>query len=292
MTAGYAGTRGTHIPYLRDINAAVYVPGQSTAANVNQRRPLYPYFSRFSLIESVVNSSYNSLQLSLDKRFSKGLTVLGSYTFSKSLTDLNAVLTNNGGIQDPDNRAAEWAPADHDRTHAFITSWVYQFPFFQDMRGVQGKLLGGWEMNGIWSMYSGSPLSFSLSQDRALRGQPNRPDRIKDPRLPGDRSRAELIEQYFDRSAFVPNQVGQFGNAPRAEGQLRGPGSFDVTLGLYKNFRFFETHRLQFRTEAFNALNRPNFANPGTNPDTINNYGRITAAADGRILQLALKYIF
>lgn len=291
-TVGYAGTRGTRLPYLRDINPAVYIPGASTAANVNQRRPLYPYFSRFSLIESVVNSNYNALQASLDKRFSKGLTVLASYTFSKSLTDINTVLTNNGGIQDPANRAAEWAPADHDRTHAFVTSWVYQLPLFDNARGFAGAVLGGWEMNGIWSMYSGSPLSFSLSQDRALRGQPNRPDRVKDARLSTGRPRSELISEYFDRSAFMPNRTGEFGSAPRAEGQLRGPGTFDVTLGVYKNFKLFETHRLQFRAEAFNAFNRPNFSNPGTNPDTVNNYGRITGAADGRIIQLALKYRF
>lgn len=292
VTVGYAGTRGTHIPYLRDINPATYIPGQSTAANVNQRRPMYPDFARFSLIESVVNSNYNSLQVSLDKRFSRGLTVLASYTFSKSLTDLNTVLTNNGGIQNPDDRAVEWGPADHDRTHAFVTSWVYQLPFLSDMRGFTGTIFGGWELNGILSAYSGPPLQFALSQDRALRGQPNRPDRLRDPRLPTDRPRSELISEYFDRTAFVPNRTGEFGSAPRAEGQLRGPGTLDITLGVYKNFRLFETHRLQFRAEAFNAINRPNFNSPGTNPDTPASYGRITSAADGRIIQLALKYRF
>ena len=68
-----SGSRGTHIPYLRDANQAIYIPGQSTVANINQRRPMYPYFSRFSFIESVTNSSYNSLQASLDKRLQPGL---------------------------------------------------------------------------------------------------------------------------------------------------------------------------------------------------------------------------
>lgn len=121
-TVSYAGTRGTRIPYLRDINPAVYVPGQSTVANTNSRRPLYPNFARFSLAESVVNSSYHSLQASLDRRYSSGLTILASYTFSKALTDSNTVLTNNGGVPDPDNRRLEWGPADHDRTHALVAS--------------------------------------------------------------------------------------------------------------------------------------------------------------------------
>ena len=84
-TVSYAGTRGTRIPYLRDINPAVYLPGQSTVANTNSRRPLYPDFARFSLAESVVNSSYHSLQATFDRRFSSGLTILASYTFSKAL---------------------------------------------------------------------------------------------------------------------------------------------------------------------------------------------------------------
>ena len=111
ITVGYAGARGTHIPYLRDANQAIYIPGASTVANVDARRPLAPYFSRFSFIESVVNSDYHSLQASVDRRFRHGLTVLMSYTFSKSLTDLNSVLTNNGGVQDANNRRAEWGPA-------------------------------------------------------------------------------------------------------------------------------------------------------------------------------------
>ncbi|HUQ94036.1 MAG TPA: TonB-dependent receptor [Bryobacteraceae bacterium] len=293
VTIGYAGTRGTHIPYLRDINQARYIPGASTVANINQRRPLAPYFSRYSFIESVTNSSYNSLQASMDKRLSRGVSVLLSYTFSKALTDLNTVLTNNGGVQDADYRRAEWGPGDFDRTHAFVASWVWQIPSAFSKRGIGNAILGGWELNGIWSMYSGAPLQFATSQDRALRGQPNRPDRIKDPRLDTSRPRADLIAQYFDRTAFAANQIGQFGSAPRAEGQLQAPGTIDFTAGIMKRFRGIrESHNVQFRTELFNALNRPNFNAPGANPDAPANYGRITGAADGRIIQFGLKYIF
>ena len=216
-----------------------------------------------------------------------------SYTFSKALSDINNVLTNNGGVQDADNRRAEWGPSDFDRTHAFVTSWVWQLPSPFGKRGAGHAIFGGWEVNGIWSMYSGAPLQFALSQDRALRGQPNRPDRIKDARLDNGRARADRITQYFDRSAYVPNQTGQFGNAPRAEGQLKAPGTIDMTGGIHKRFRGLrESHTLQFRTELFNALNRPNFSAPGTNPDTGGSYGRITGASDGRIIQFGMKYAF
>ncbi len=292
-TISYAGTRGTRIPYLRDINPAVYIPGQSTVANTNNRRPLHPDYSRFSLAESVVNSNYHALQASLDRRFSSGLTVLVSYTFSKTLTDLNSVLTNNGGVPDANNRRPEWGPADHDRTHALVSSWIYQIPFASSYRGVPRALLHGWELNGILSMYSGPPLAFAASQDRALRGQPNRPDRLRDARLPTDRSRAARIARYFDTSAYAPNRIGEFGSAPRAESQLRGPGSADVTLGIFKRFRgIAESHNVQFRTELFNSFNRPNFNNPGVNVDTPAGFGRIVGAGDGRIIQLGLKYIF
>ena len=140
---------------------------------------------------------------------------------------------------------------------------------------------------------SGAPLSFSTSQDRTLRGQPNRPDRLRDARLPSDRTRAEQIALYFDTSAYVPNRTGEVGNAPCSESQLRAPGSIDVTLGALKRFRgFTESHNVQFRTELFNAINRPNFSGPGTNVDTPASFGRIVSAGDGRIIQFGLKYLF
>jgi hypothetical protein len=267
--------------------------GQSTVANTNSRRPLYPDFGRFNIAESVVNSSYHSLQASLDRRYSNGLIILASYTFSKALTDLNSVLTNNGGVPDPENRRLEWGPADHDRTHALVASWVWQIPYGAAMRGISRVLLHGWELNGIWSAYSGSPLFFSTSQDRAPRGHPNRPDRLRDARLPSDRSREERIARYFDTTAYVPKRIGEFGNGPRAESQLRGPRSLDTSVGIFKRFRgLAESHSIQFRTEMFSAINCPNFSSPGTNVDAPASLGRIVAAGDGRITQFGLKYLF
>jgi len=294
LTMGYVGTRGTRIPHVRDANAPAFIPGASTVANTNSRRPMFPQFARFNMLESVVNSSYNSFQASLDRRLSRGVTVLVAYTFSKALTDLNTVLTGGtGASQDPNNRRAEWGPADLDRTHALVSSWVWQVPSGPFQRGIGGVLFSKWEVNGILSMYSGSPLAFLMTQDRSLRAHPNRPNRLTDARLENDRPRADRILQYFNRASFAPNAAGQFGSAPRAEGQLRGPGEADVTIGIMKRFRgFAESHSLQFRTELFNAFNRPNFGNPGVNLDQPASFGRITSAGDGRIIQLALKYMF
>jgi hypothetical protein len=293
FTVGYAGTRGTRIPFVRDSNAPVYIPGQSTVANTNQRRPMYPQFARFNVMESGANSSYNSLQASVDRRLSKGVSILVAYTFSKALADLNTVLTGGtGASQDPYDRHPEWGPADLDRTHALVTSWVWQVPsaFHNPFANA---VLGNWEVNGILALYSGAPLSITASQDRSRRAHPNRPNRLSDPRLSTDRSRSEQIGEYFNRASYVVNEIGEFGSAPRAEGQLRGPGEANVSLGIMKRFRgFAETHNFQFRGEMFNAFNRPNFNDPGTNIDQPASFGRITSAGDGRIVQLALKYIF
>jgi hypothetical protein len=202
-------------------------------------------------------------------------------------------MTNDGGVQNANDRGLEWGPADFDRTHAFTTSWVWDVPAGSLNRGFAGAFLGRWQLNGITSFYSGGPLLVAASQDRALRGQPNRPDRLRDARLDTGRPRAEFITRYFDSTAYAPNQAGQFGTAPRADSQLRGPGSFNLICGVMKNFRgFAEMHRVQFRMEITNTLNRPNFGNPGTNIDSTSTFGRITGAGDGRIIQLALKYIF
>lgn len=294
VTAAYVGTRTTRLPYLRDINAPTFIPGNSTVANLNSRRPMFPHFARFNLIESVINASYNSLQATVDRRFRNGFSVLMAYTFSKTLTDVNNVLTGGtGGSQIPDDRRPEWGPAAHDRTHALVTSWVYRFPGGGLRSGFARAVMGGWEANGILSLYSGPPLSISGTVDRALAGHPNRPNRLSDPRLPEDRDRATRILNWFDRNAYAVQPNGTFGSAPRAEGQLRGPGDATVTLGLMKGFRGIgESHRAQVRGEFFNLLNRPNFNSPGTNIDQPATFGRITGASDGRIIQLALKYIF
>lgn len=294
VTAAYVGTRTTRLPYLRDINAPVFIPGASTAANLNSRRPMAPSFARFNLIESAINANYNSLQATLDRRFRSGFSVLVAYTFSKALTDVNNVLTGGtGGSQIPNDRRPEWGPADHDRTHALVTSWVYQLPGAAMSNAVGKNLLGGWEVNGILALYSGPPIGISGTVDRALVGHPNRPNRLRDSRLPEDRSRQARITDWFDRAAFAVQPNGAFGSAPRAEGQLRGPGDARVTLGVVKKFRGLrEEHRAQLRGEFFNLLNRPNFNSPGTNIDQPATFGRITGAGDGRIVQLAVKYTF
>jgi len=290
IKVAYVGTKGTHLMLRNDINAAEYIPGASTLANLNSRRPYAPEMAAIDWITSDGNSSYHSAQLSLDKRFGHGFSIQGAYTFSKAI-DLQS-----GGWdsypQDSNNWAAERSPSTSDRTHVFRTSWVWSLPFASGLRGVPRLLLGGWDLTGILSVYSGAPLAITESVDRALRGLTNRPDRLSDPRISGERSKSEMLRQYFNTAAYSRNQTGQFGNAPRVESQLRGPGAVALDAGVVKHFRFTERHRVDLRGEFFNLPNHANFSNPGTNIGSSTSFGRITSAGDPRIIQLALKYVF
>jgi hypothetical protein len=290
VTAAYVGTRGTHLPFVTDYNYARYIPGQSTAANLDSRRPYYEPLTIIEWGESSSNSTYHSAQFSMQKRLSHGVTVMASYTFSKALDDLSENWT--AYLQNPDSRASEWGPATFDRTHAVVASWIWELPRFTQQPGIVRHVLGGWSTTGILSMYSGVPLRFTVSQDRALRGLTNRPDRLRDARLDTDRPRQEYLARYFDTTAYVPNGVGQFGSAPRTESLLRAPGLVNFDFGVLKGFRLTESHRIDFRAEMFNLPNRPNFGSPGTNVDVPGSLGRITSASDGRIIQFALKYVF
>jgi hypothetical protein len=290
MTVGYVGTRGTHLPFVTDYNYARYIPGQSTVANLDLRRPYYEPLTIVEWGESSGNSTYHSAQLSMQKRFTHGVSIVASYTFSKALDDQSENWT--AYLQDPDSRAAEWGPAIFDRTHAFAGSWIWELPRLSQSSFLTRHVLGGWNLTGIVSLYSGPPLRFTATQDRALRGLANRPDRLRDARLDSDRSRQEYLARYFETTAYVPNGTGQFGSAPRTESQLRAPGIINFDCGILKHFPITESQRIEFRTEIFNLPNRPNFGAPGTNVDVPNSFGRIVSAADGRIIQFALKYVF
>ena len=292
LTVGYAGSRTTHIPYLQDSNVPVYIPGQSTVGNTNQRRPLYPDYAALLLLESVTNANYNPLLVSVDKRFSRGFSLQLAYTFSKALGDQDSVLTNSGGATDPFDRRNDYGPLGFDVTHAFVFSGIWDIPSGTWNKGAKGFLFGDWQLNTMWTMYSGMPVEITSSVDRALRGEPNRPDRISNPVLSTSRPRQQLISEYFNTVAYVVNQPGEFGTAPRAESQLRDPGSVTVNISAFKSFRGFrESQKVQFRSEFFNIFNRPNFGAPKSSIDGAC-FGCLTSAADGRLVQFALKYIF
>jgi hypothetical protein len=145
-------------------------------------------------------------------------------------------------------------------------------------------------LNGIASLQSGSVFTVTSGRDNSFSGvNADRADLIGNPFLDTGRPRGELVNRYFNTDAFTFNAVGTFGTAGR--NILRGPGDVTVDAGLFKNIPIREGHRLQFRMETFNVLNRVNLGNPNGNRNAAA-FGRITSAGPPRVIQLALKYQF
>lgn len=285
---GYVGSKGTHLYRQRQLNQPKPAPGP-----VQPRRP-FPQFGSINGIESSGHSTYHSLQLKADKRFSKNYGFLLAYTFAKSIDSNsayagNAHTTNNA--QDGNNLRAEKGLSSFDMRHRFSLSYMIQLPFGRgqaygsNVTGVVGQLVSGWEITGITTLQSGTPSDPQLTIDRSNTGIfRDRPNRVGDPRL--DKA---TPDQFWNPAAFALQPQFSFGNAGR--NVLPGPNWINFDLSILKNTQIHEKINLQFRTEFFNLFNHPNFFNPERFVDTAL-FGKVTAAADPRLIQFGLKLIF
>lgn len=325
---GYQGSRGTHIARMVDANQAIPTILQDgrkffPCGAPTFRDPCPPGPSRnpnFGLIRFTfwdVNSFYNSLKVSLNRRFSEGLQFQASYNWAKMMDDGSQAGFSEGFIGgaaysiDPDDRKRGRARSLFDLAHTFSFNFLYDLPFGAGRQfgsgatGLAGQLIKGWQINGIVTLITGTRAPIRISFDQANSGQfevnqrPDlRPGASNNPVL--DDGREPSL--YFDRSAFVLNEKGFFGDLGR--NTLEGPGIAQLDLGISRNFSLSETARIQFRTEIFNLFNRANFAMPGNlvvfdgvNPDgsgrVVPNSGIITrTTTTSRQIQLALKILF
>jgi hypothetical protein len=297
VRAAYVGNKGTHLfgdgsqeIGLQQANPAIYIPGQSSVANEQQRR-INPNFSTVLVDVSSINSNYSGLQLTLEKRVSHGLSLLANYTWSKELNDFAPL--GAGSNTNPFIREFDYGLSDDDLTDAFKLSLVYQLPEFRHS-GWQNRLTSGWSVSSIASWQSGFPFSVFSGYDNSFSGiGADRADligtSIAQARLDPGRSHGQLVQEYFNIAAFDPNAIGTYGNT--GKNVLRGPGFFDTDFALMKNTKLTERTTLQFRAEAFNLFNSVNFLNPD-NIVTDSAFGQLTAAQSPRILQFALKILF
>jgi hypothetical protein len=273
-------------------NPSVYIPGpgKSTVANTDTRRLILPgIYSSLRQVAGTSNSAYHALQLSINKRLSRGVTVMAAYAFSKYLDYYSA--TNLGQFpQDPFNMRADRSRSDEDRTQIFGTSFYYEIPAWRAQKGVVGKALGGWTLSGLVGALSGAPVNILSGVDNSLTGVGwDRPDLVGDPSR-DHANRNDAIQQFFNTAAFVANQPGRYGNTGR--NVLYGPSQTTTDLSLVKSFPISERlGKLQFRSEFFNAWNKVNLGQP---VPQLNNrsFGHIQTAGDPRILQFALRYLF
>ena len=288
VRAAYAGSRGDRLAIGRELNAAIYAPG-ATTATTNQRRPLFPTYSTVTMIESTGRSTYHAMQLTLDKRMSNRFSVLSSYTLSKNLDHASEAKQTGTSQTNPFDLEFDWGFSNADRRHRWVTSFLWQVPGAFDSR-VMTAVLSDWSLTGILALQSGGGFTVTSGVDNARTGTGGqRADVSGDPVLDSDRSTPEKILRYFDTSVFAPNALGTFGNSGR--NSLRGPGSKNVDLGLHKTFATGGSTRVQVRIEAFNAFNWVNLGNPNTGQNSAN-FARITSAGAPRVMQGALRVSF
>jgi hypothetical protein len=235
------------------------------------------------------NSIYNSLQVSLDKRFSAGFTVGANYTFGKTLDEVSYLTdTCSTNTINPYNVRAYRGVSDFNIPQRFVLNYLWQLPSPKENKVLRG-LLGGWQSTGIWNWQSGFPLTISSGEDDSLSGVGNDlADVISKPSLTSG-PLGSRINQWFTTTAFKTAAPGTFGNAGR--NILRGPGTFNLDFSVQRLFTIKERWKLQYRAEFFNGLNHTLLNNPSTTV-TSGGFGRITSARDPRILQMALKIRF
>lgn len=267
---------------------------QKTVALAQLLRP----FPQFTQVNSTAagwsNSRYNALQVKVEKRYAKGLTLLASYTYSKMMDDstgntIGGETLSNGTNQNWNNLRPDWSTSALDQTHRLIFSTVYALPWYKKQPSFVGRVLGGWELGGIVSFFSGAPLAMSSSVDNTYSqgGNPRPNWSGKSTSLPNPTAAG-----WFDISQFTQPAPYTFGNAPRSLNGLRSDGVKNLDLSLNKSTNVTEKLKLQLRAEAFNLPNRPQFAPPNTSQGAAT-FGVVSAMENmARILQFGLKLIY
>lgn len=286
----YVGSKGTKLLNAMEINPGIYGPG-ATAANINDRRPYQP-IGALQLGSSNGNSSYNALQVTVQKRYARNFSVLANYTWSKSIDNASyGSIEGNTAGPNPFNLRDNRGLSDFDLRHRLVVSGILDHPRLEGTHPVVRNTLGGWQSNFIYMAQSGPPITIGSGVDNALMGVGgNFADLTgQDWQLSGDRPQGEQILKWFNTAAFRTNAIGTIGTGRR--NQLTAPGAWNLDYSLFKNFRLTEQFNLQFRGEFFNLLNHTRLGAPNTTV-TSPNFGRITSAFDPRIVQLALRLRF
>jgi hypothetical protein len=291
IEVAYVGSRSRHMMIKTDQNQAPPVLGV-TSSDVN--RPyinISPALRTLGTASSIGFLNYNGLLVKFTRRFANGFSVFNSYTYGKGM-DLSSDNDGTVTLTNTYDTAYNRGVTDYDVTHTFTSNWIYALPFAKD------KLYGGWSVSGILYLRSGLPFTVTQTQGVTSTGTGNRPNRIADGSLSNP-----TIDKWFDTSAFVAptDTTATYGNAGR--NILRGPGQTNVDFSLIKTTHFghFEN---EFRVEAFNLFNHPQFANPSGGALQLGNaaFGQITAMLSNsscslcgtteRQIQLAVKLKF
>lgn len=314
LSVGYVGSQGRHLERAFELNPSL--PGacasEPTCIDTTSHRATqgFNFPQNFAFNPTVIgsvgqqatdgNSKYNSLQVSLNKRISHGLTFLFSYTYAHSQDDGSSFENSSFGTRgtNPFINQLNWGDSGFDGRHRFVASYSYDIPVFHVLSSNAGlsKVFKGWRIAGNSTVQTGFPINPSDSGFRSgtcweftFYGCPDNPNQVA-PIVISD-PRATSTHLFFNPSAFAKATPGTFGNAGR--NSFHGPGLNFTNLGLYKDVYIKEQMRVELRLESFNTFNHVNFNAPNGNVNS-SQFGRITS--DGsigpRTVQLAGKFYF
>lgn len=330
VSAGYFGSKGTHLTGLVDLNllppgfaltqtcvtntataatAPCQAPGlvftsnsaRTTAALVaagtsevllNEIRPFRGY-GAVRYLQTAFDSNYHSLQIQAQRRFASTSQINVAYTWSRNMTDSQNEFST--APQDTYHLNKEYSRAVFDRRHVLSVNYIYEVPFFANQRNFKEKLLGGWQISGIATYFTGIGFSpATSSNDPAglglLGSSPSgaRPDFLCDPNV----NAPHTVTQWFNTACFAnpPAGLNRVGNSGR--NTILGPPTTRVDATLAKNIRFGDSKSVQLRWEVFNIFNHTNFTTFSSTNITSGTYGQVNNTRDPRTMQLAAKFIF
>ena len=292
VEVAYHGARSVHLMSGLNYNETEPYPPQPPGYQL-----IYPYpqLGNVNIYESRARSNYKALQARLEHRFANGFSGLVSYTWQQTLTDLDtssvgAALGAGAGLQTIKDIRANYGPAVFDRPRRLIVTWLYAPPFFQQRHDLLGRIAGGWQIGAIGTFQDGPALT-PASYGVAFAG--SHANLLGDPNLP---RHERTVDRWFDVSQLSNPAPGELGNA--GKGVIRGSGNNKWDVVVSKFLDFGARHRVEFRAELFNALNRPQFDDPVVTPGNNPLAGKIVSASDfgftqtERVIQLGLKYSF
>jgi hypothetical protein len=336
---GYFGDHGTHLQGAVDVNEVQpgaftqtsigynQIPGcngfitQGCEAPLNQIRP-YLGYTAINTMLNIFNSNYNSLQAKVTKKFSGKSLIDVNYTWSRGLTD--AQNDSASAAQNTYNLGAEYGPSAYNRSQILTVDAVWELPWMKEQKDLMGRIVGGWELSGIYAVNSGLPLTATMSASASTPinyggltstyngntdgGVPTdaaglgilgpslaslRPNQVLDPSNGYGQVALKTRLHWFNQTAFVAPSMTSFQVGNERRNAIVGPGFNRLDVGIFRNFKLVHGTTFTLRGEGFNVLNHTNWGSVGTSANsTLGNFGQITATRDPRILQVAGKINF
>jgi hypothetical protein len=292
LEIGYLGSKGTKLGKARIFNTPAHIEtGENLPPRPGDLQSLrtWPQLGPIVQTQHLANSSYHSMQIKAERRFSRNLGFLASFVWSKSIDDADTALKGLGDsatAQDERNLNLERGLSFFDVRRRLSVGFAYELPSPSFLRAV----FGHWQSSGILTMQDGTPLNpFYFFSDFANSGTPNRPDIVPGQSISLPRSQ-RTVDRWFNTAAFRDPAPFTFGNAGR--NIIPGPGNVLFDFALHRRFPIREGQAIEIRAESFNLFNHPNFGIPLFYPDFGPFFGRIVATGEPRRIQLGIRFDF